>query len=56
MDASHAVHKDVKGHAGGLLTIGSGGIINKSMKQKLNSKSSNESELIGGYDILPDYL
>ena len=56
VDASHAVHRDMKGHTGGLLTMGSGRIINKSVKQKLNSKSSTEIELIGGDDILLDCL
>ena len=46
----------MKGHTGGLLTMGSGGIINKSIKQKLNSKSSTETMLIGGDDILLDCL
>ena len=56
MDASHLVHRDMKGHTEGLLTMGSGGIFNKSVKHKLNSKSSTEKELIGGDDILSDYL
>ena len=50
-DASFAVHQDMKSHTGGVMTMGSGGIINVSRKQKMVSKSSMEAELIAGDDI-----
>ena len=56
VDASYAIHPDMKGHTGGYLTMGEGGIINKSQKQKLNAKSSTEAELISTDDVLPDCL
>ena len=56
IDASYAIHPDMKGHTGGVLTMGNGAIIAKSLKQKLNAKSSTEAELIGTDDILSDVL
>ena len=56
IDASYAIHPDMRGHTGGYLTMGEGGIINKSQKQKLNAKSSTETELISSDDVLPDCL
>ena len=56
IDASYAVHKDMKGHTGATLSLGKGGIYNGSWKQKLVAHSSTESELIGVYDVLPQVL
>jgi hypothetical protein len=53
MDASHAVHKDMKGHSGMVLQLGNATIYCRSSKQKLNSKSSTESELVAISDGLP---
>ena len=47
VDASHGVHEDMKSHTGCTIGIGKGPIYSKSTTQKLNSKSSSESELIG---------
>ena len=47
VDASFAVHPDMRSHTGCIITFGAGGIYFKSSKQKLNSKSSTEAELIG---------
>jgi hypothetical protein len=51
VDASYAVHGDFKGHTGGFISLGGGAIHVKSSKQKINSKSSTEAELIA----LSDY-
>jgi hypothetical protein len=56
IDGSFAVHNDMKGHTGGRMTLGKGSVINKSTKQKINTKSSTETELIGVDDILPQVL
>ena len=50
-DASFAVHDKMKSHTGGTLTMGSGGIVNVSRKQKMVSKSSMEAELIAADDL-----
>ena len=47
VDASFAVHPDFRSHTGAILTMGKGAQIAVSAKQKLNSKSSCISELIG---------
>jgi hypothetical protein len=51
VDASYAVHGDFKGHTGAFISLGGGAIHVKSSKQKINSKSSTEAELIA----LSDY-
>ena len=53
VDASHAVHEDMRGQTGGAMSGGSGLIHHKTSKQKLNTKSSTESELVGASDYLP---
>ena len=56
IDASYAVHDDMKGHTGATQSLGKGGIYSGSWKQRLVACSSTESELIGVYDILPQVL
>ena len=53
IDPSHAVHEDTKGHTGGTITFGTGVVSVKSSKQKMNSRSSNETEVIGNSEYLP---
>jgi hypothetical protein len=52
-DASFAVHPNMHSHTGGGLTMGQGFPIVNSTKQKLNTQSSTESELVGVDDMLP---
>ena len=56
IDASYAVHEDMKGHTGAMLSLGKGAIYSGSWKQRLVARSSTESELIGVYDALPQVL
>ena len=51
-DASYGVHPDMKGHTDGAVSLGLGLIQHKSLKQKLNTKSSTESELVGASDFI----
>ena len=53
VDASFAVHQNMRSHTGGVLTFGHGAVISISTKQKINTKSSTEAELVGVDDILP---
>ena len=48
----YAVHNDYRGHTGGVISVGEGIICTKSSKQKLNAKSSTESEIIGASDFI----
>ena len=52
VDASHAVHKDMRSHTGGVVSFGRGAAMSKSSKHKLNAKSSTEAELVGASDCL----
>ena len=56
IDASYAVHNDMKGHTGATLSLGKGSVYSGSWKQRLVARSSTESELIGVYDALPQVL
>ena len=53
VDASFAVHSDMKSHTGSLISLGKGAIHAKSNKQRLMTKSSTESELVGLSDTIP---
>ena len=53
VDAAYAVHPDMKSHTGGFVSLGTGAIMCKSTKQKLNTKSSTEAEVVGASDFLP---
>jgi hypothetical protein len=52
VDASFAVHPNMCGHTGGGLTMGQGFPIVASRKQKLNTKSSTDSKLVGIDDMM----
>jgi hypothetical protein len=56
VDASYAVHEDMKSHTGGTISFGRGALLRKSTKQKLNTKSSTEAELVGASDYLPNTI
>lgn len=47
VDASFAVHPNMHGHSGGGLSLGQGFPIVSSTKQKLNTCSSMETEIVG---------
>ena len=53
IDGSHAVHKNMRGHTGGAITMGTGIIHGKSSKQKINTKSSTETELVAMSEYVP---
>ncbi len=51
VDAAFAVHPDFKSHTGAAMTYGKGAPITTSRKQKLNTRSSTEAELVGADDM-----
>jgi hypothetical protein len=53
IDGTYATHEDMKGHTGAVLTIGDSVVLSRSYKQKVNTRSSMESELIAMDDTLP---
>ena len=56
VDASYGVHHDMKSHTGSVMSLGTGAVYSASKKQKLNTKSSTEAELVGIDDVLPQAL
>ncbi len=57
VDASYAVHPDMRSHTGGAMSFKRGAILCKSTKQKLNTKrSSTEAEFVGASDYLPNTI
>ena len=56
VDASFAVHRDMRSHTGGTMSLGKGAIYSTSVRQKLNTKSSTEAELVGVDDLMPMIL
>jgi hypothetical protein len=52
VDASFAVHPDFKSHTGACATLGTGAPISMSRKQKLNTRSSTEAELVAVDDAI----
>jgi len=53
IDASFAVHPDMRSHTGATMSLGKGSPISLSQKQKINTKSSTEAELVGVDDAMP---
>ena len=53
VDASYAIHRDLRGHTGGVISLGSGMLYHNTSKQKINTKSSTETEVVGASDFLP---
>ena len=56
VDASYAVHPNMRGHTGATMSLGKGSIYSSSGFQKLVSRSSTETETIAVYDTLPQLL
>ena len=56
VDTSYAVHPGMKSHTGGCISFGIGVLLAMSTKQKLNTKSSTEAEVVGASDYLPNCI
>jgi len=56
VDASFATHTDMRSHTGGVMSMGKGAVWASSRKQKINTRSSTEAELVGVNDTLPQVL
>ena len=51
-DGAFAVHDDYKSHTGGVMMLGKGAVYSTSTKQKINTKSSTEAELVAVDDVI----
>ena len=56
IDAAFGVHPDMRSHTGATMTLGKGAIQSASKKQKVNTRSSTEAELIGADDVISQVL
>ena len=56
IDASYGTHPDCKSHTGSMMTLGKGAVISNSTKQKINTRSSTEAELVGVDDMVSHVL
>jgi hypothetical protein len=56
VDASFAVHPNMRGHTGGVITLGTEAPVVTSTKQKLNTRSSTISEVVAVDDMIPKIL
>jgi hypothetical protein len=56
VDTSYIMNEDMKSQTGGCSMLGHGVFMTKSSKQKLNTKSSTEAELVGATDHLPNAI
>jgi hypothetical protein len=56
IDAAFAVHGDMKSHTGSTFSLGKGMIVSDSTKQKVNSRSSTQAELIAVDDRIGKVL
>ena len=52
IDASFAVHPNMRSHTGATMSMGKGCPISVSTKQKINTRSSTEAEIVGVNDAL----
>ena len=52
VDASDRTHEDCKGHTSAMMSLGGGAVISSSQKQKINTKSLTESEVVALDDAL----
>jgi hypothetical protein len=56
VDGSHTTHPNMRGHSGGCVSLDKGMPINTSTKQKINTRSSTETELVAANDFMPIIL
>ena len=51
-DESYAIHPDMKGHTGSVTSFGYGVVHTKCFKQKMNTKSSTEPDIVEASDYI----
>ena len=56
VDTSYAVHPNMRSHTGSVMSIGEGCVQGSSSKQKINTISSTEAELVSVTDRMPNVL
>lgn len=56
VDASFAVHQDMRSHKGGVMSLGKGAFCSTSTRPKINTESLTEAELVGVDDVMGQLL
>jgi len=56
VDASFGIHDDMKSHTGVIMSLEKGAVYATSRRQRLNTRSSTEAELVGINDVLSQVL
>jgi hypothetical protein len=56
VDASYGVHPNMKSHTDATMSMGKGSIYSRWTRQKLNTKSWTEAELVGVDGVMPQML
>ena len=56
VDGAHGVHPNMRGHTGGCVSLGGGMAVSSSTKQKINTRSSTETEIVAVDDLMPMLL
>ena len=56
IDGAFATHRDMRSHTGGAMSLGKGVIYGTSTRQKLNTRSSTEAELVAVDDCMSQIL
>ena len=56
IDGAFAMHRDMRSHTGGAMSLGKGVIYGTSTRQKLNTRSSTEAELVAVDDCMSQVL
>ena len=56
IDGAYAVHNDMKSHSGSFMTFGRGMMDGSSIKQKINTTSSTEAEVVAVHDNMASIL
>jgi hypothetical protein len=56
VDISYGTHDDCRSHTGAAISFGWGVLLTKCQKQKLNTKSTTEGEIVGVSDFFPNMI
>ena len=53
VDGSYGIHLYARIQTGGTASLGKGSFVSTSIKQRLNTRSSTETELVAADDLMP---
>ena len=56
LDGAFAIHNDMKNHTGAYMSLRIGASYVSSSKQKLNTRSSTEADLVAAYYSMPQIV